>query len=64
MTDLEKRTYAVMNVLSELSLDAKDAGDGDLMHAANRAFAQLYNHQTVKIKDQIVAKSLPNGQQE
>jgi hypothetical protein len=46
MTDLRKQTDAVMKAISDLSARAKDAGDGDLMYAANRAWTQLYNHQT------------------
>lgn len=52
--DLKQQTEAAMKALSELSTAAKDAGDGDLMYAANRAWTQLYNHQTVTLKDHVL----------
>jgi hypothetical protein len=58
MTDLRKQTDAAMKVLSELSARAKETGDGDLMYAANRAWTQLYNHQTISLKDAIRAHAL------
>jgi hypothetical protein len=58
MTDLKKQTDAMMEALSDLSARAKEAGDGDLMYAANRAWHQLYNHQTVTLKDAIVKAAL------
>jgi hypothetical protein len=58
MTDLKKQTDAVMKALSDLSARAKEAGDGDLMYAANRAFIQLHNHQTVTLRDAIVKAAL------
>jgi hypothetical protein len=60
MPDLRKQTEAVMKAISELSARAKDAGDGDLMYAANRAWTQLYNHQTISLKDAI--KAAANGE--
>jgi hypothetical protein len=54
MMDLKKQTDAAMKVLSELSTSAKTAGDGDLMYAANRAWVELYNHQTVTLKEAVV----------
>jgi len=63
MMGLKKQTDAAMKVLSDLSASAKNAGDGDLMYAANRAWTQLYNHQTVTLKEAIVkaAASRPSG---
>lgn len=57
MTDLNKQTEAAMKVLTELSATAKAADDGDLMYAANRAWTQLYNHQTISLKESIVKQS-------
>lgn len=57
MSDLTKQAAAAMKVLSELSTAAKEAGDGDLMYAANRAWTELYNHQTISLKDAIVKQS-------
>jgi len=57
MMDLKKQTDAAMKVLSDLSASAKTAGDGDLMYAANRAWVELYNHQTVTLKEAIVKAS-------
>jgi hypothetical protein len=57
MTDLKKQTDAAMKVLSDLSASAKMAGDGDLMSAANRAWVELYNHQTVTLKEAVVKAS-------
>ncbi len=58
MTDLRKQTEAVMKALTDLWVQAKKAGDGDLMYAANRAWTQLYNHQTVGLKDAIRASAV------
>lgn len=54
MTDLTKQTEAAMKAITDLSVAAKEAGDGDLMYAANRAWTQLYNHQTVTLKEAVV----------
>ncbi len=61
MIDLKRQTEAAMKVLSQLSTSAKEAGDGDLMYAANRAWTHLYNHQTITLKDAIRAAAVPNG---
>lgn len=62
MTDSKKQIDAAMKVLSDLSALAKQTGNDDLMYAANRAWVQLYNHQTVSTKDAIKAASIPNGE--
>ncbi len=59
--DLKKQTDAAMKTLSDLSARAKDAGDGDLMYAANRAWIELYNYQTVSLKDAIRLSAVSNG---
>jgi hypothetical protein len=60
MASLTKETDAVMKAISELSARAKESGDGDLMYAANRAWTQLYNHQTFSLKDAIKASAIPD----
>jgi len=44
MTDtLKTKTESAMKVLSDLSKDAKTAGNNALMYAANRAWHELYD---------------------
>jgi len=55
--DLKQQTEAAMKALTELSTAAKDAGDGDLMYGANRAWRELYAHETVMLKAKLAAKA-------
>lgn len=55
--DLTKQTEAAMKILTELFATAKNAGDGDLMTAAYRAWTILHNHQTISLKEAVVKQS-------